>query len=116
MADVALRPLFVAVAALFLSASVAHSDSLDDQFLGLLSADGVNFGTPEHMIALGHERCNDNQLGHDQGGFSPWSGLVRSPYTTAMSALSAKLAREGLTAVQMDHFLRDAIHVYCPGQ
>jgi hypothetical protein len=116
MADVALRPLFVAVAALFLSASVAHSDSLDDQFLGLLSADGVNFGTPEHMIGLAHERCNDNQLGHDQGGFSPWSGLVRSPYTTAMSALSAKLAREGLTAVQMDHFLRDAIHVYCPGQ
>jgi hypothetical protein len=116
MADVALRPLFVAVAALFLSASVAHSDSLDDQFLGLLSTDGVNFGTPERMIGLAHERCNDNQLGHDQGGFSPWAGLVRSPFTTAMSALSTKLAREGLTAIQMDHFLRDAIQVYCPGQ
>ncbi len=116
MADVALCPLFVAVAALFLSATVAHADGLDDQFLGLLSADGVNFATPERMISLAHERCNDNQLGHGQGGFSPWSGLVRSPYTTAMSALSVKLAREGLTAVQMDHFLRDAIRVYCPGQ
>ncbi len=116
MADVALRPLFVAVAALMLSVAVAHSDPLDDQFLGLLSTDGVNFATPERMIGLGHERCNDNQLGHDQGGFSPWSGLVRSPYTTAVSALSTKLAREGLTAVQMDHFMRDAIHTYCPGR
>jgi hypothetical protein len=116
MADVVLRPIFVAVAALFLSASVAHSDGLDDQFLGLLSTDGVNFATPERMISLAHERCNDNQLGHDQGGFSLWAGRVRSPFTTAMSALSTKLAREGLTAVQVDYFLRDAIRVYCPGQ
>ncbi len=114
MADVAIRPLLIAVAALFLSASVAHADGPDEQFLGLVANDGVNFGTPERMISLAHERCNDNQLGHDQGGFSLWAGLVRSPYTTAMSALSVKLAREGLTADQMDHFLRDAIRVYCP--
>jgi Protein of unknown function (DUF732) len=93
MADVALRPLLVAVAALFLSASVAHSDSLDDQFLGSLSADGVNFSTPEHMIARGHERCHDNQLGHDRAGLV--RGLALSEARTPPPCLRSAPNRRG---------------------
>jgi hypothetical protein len=108
------HPILVAVAAVLLSASTAHADSQDDQFLGLLARDGVNFDTPERMINTAHERCNANQLGNDSGGFSPWSGRVRSPYTTAISALTMKLASKGLGGNQVDHFLRDAVSVYCP--
>jgi hypothetical protein len=108
------RPLLAAVVAVSLSTSIAHADGLDDQFLGLLARDGVNFDTPERMIGIAHERCNVNQLGHDSGGMSPWSGRVRSPFTTAMSALTMKLAAKGLGGNQVDHFLRDAVTVYCP--
>jgi uncharacterized protein DUF732 len=108
------HPILVAVAAVLLSTSTAHADSQDDQFLGLLARDGVNFDTPERMIGLAHERCNINQLGNDSGGFSLWAGRVRSPYTTAMSALTMKLAAKGLAGNQVDHFLRDAVSVYCP--
>jgi len=109
------RLLFAAVAAVSLFTSTAHADSQDDQFLGLLARDGVNFDTPERMIGTAHERCNINQLGHDSGGFSLWAGRVRSPYTTAMSALTMKLAAKGLGGNQVDHFLRDAVTAYCPG-
>jgi Protein of unknown function (DUF732) len=108
------RLLFAAVAAVSLSTSTAHADSQDDQFLGLLARDGVNFDTPQGMIATAHERCNANQLGNDSGGFSPWSGRVRSPYTTAISALTVRLASKGLEGNQVDHFMRDAVSVYCP--
>jgi hypothetical protein len=66
------------------------------------------------MISTAHERCNANQLGNDSGGFTPWSGRVRSPYTTAISALTVKLASKGLAGNQVDHFMRDAVSVYCP--
>jgi hypothetical protein len=110
-----LRLLSAAIVASLMTTSVAHADSQDDQFLGLLARDGVNFDTPERMISTAHERCNANQLGHDSGGGMP-RFYVRSPFSTAMSALTSKLAAKGLRADQVDHFLRDAVSVYCPDQ
>jgi hypothetical protein len=51
------RPVFAAAAAVQVGAAVAHADSADDQFLGLLSNDGLSVGPPDQMIAIAHQRC-----------------------------------------------------------
>jgi uncharacterized protein DUF732 len=105
--------LLTAVAAALLATPTAHADGPDDQFLGLLSRDGVTVNNPQQLIGIAHQRCSDNMLGHDRG-WMPQLGIVQSPYATAMNALGSRLARLGLTAPQVDHFMQDAVTVYCP--
>jgi hypothetical protein len=108
------RPVFVAVAAALLAAAVAHADPQDDQFLGLLSRDGINAGPPDQLIALAHERCDNDSLPRS-GAFTFHFGAMPSPFSTAQLQLAAKLEGQGLTGPQVRPFLLDAISVYCPG-
>jgi hypothetical protein len=108
-----LLPAFAA-AAVLMTGAVAHADAQDDQFLGLLSRDGITAGPPEQLIALAHERCDDDSLSRSQ----PWTfhfGAMPSPFSTAMLQMAAKLEGQGLTGPQVRPFLLDAISVYCPG-
>ena len=97
-----------------MTGAVAHADAQDDQFLGLLSKDGITAGPPEQLIALAHERCADDSLSRSQ----PWAfhfGAMPSPFSTAMLQIASKLEGQGLTGPQVRPFLLDAISVYCPG-
>jgi hypothetical protein len=109
-------PLFsaFAVTAVLMTGVVAHADSQDDQFLGLLSRDGITAGPPEQLIALAHERCDDDGLSRS-ALFTFHFGAQPSPFSTAMLQLAAKLEGQGLTGPQVRPFLLDAISVYCPG-
>jgi hypothetical protein len=106
-------PAFAA-AAVLMTAAVAHADAQDDQFLASLSRDGITAGPPEQLIALAHERCDDDSLSRSQ----VWTlhfGAMPSPFSTAMLQMAAKLEGQGLTGPQVRPFLLDAISVYCPG-
>ncbi len=107
------RPVFAAAAAVLVAAAIAHADSPDDQFLGLLSKDGLNVGPPDKMIAIAHERCDDDSLSH-YSFFNPRFGGHPSPFSVAMSNLYAELQSQGLTTAQVGQFMQDAITVYCP--
>jgi hypothetical protein len=108
------RPVFAAAAAVLVAGAVAHASGPDDQFLGLLSKDGLNVGPPDQMIAIAHERCDDDGLSRS-GLFLPHFGMVQpSPFMTAMTKINAELQSQGLTATQVGQFMRDAITVYCP--
>jgi hypothetical protein len=105
-------PAFAA-AAVLMTGAVAHADAQDDQFLGLLSRDGITAGPPDQLIALAHERCDNDRLSRSQ----PWTfhfGAMPSPFSTAQLQLAAKLEGQGLTGPQVRPFLLDAISVYCP--
>ena len=108
-------PVFAAAAAVLVAAAVAHADSPDDQFLGLLSKDGLNVGPPDQIIAIAHERCADGGLSH-YGSFNLRFGGHPSQFDVAMSNLYGELQSQGLTTAQVDQFMRDAITVYCPDQ
>lgn len=111
----ACRLLIVAFTALVFAAQPsARADPTDDQFLGLLSRDGVNVSNPAPLIGIAHQRCNDNVLGHDRG-LMPRFGLVPSPYSTAIRGLESRLVGLGLTPFQVERFMDDAVTVYCPG-
>jgi len=106
-------PAFAAAAAVLMTAAVAHADAQDDQFLGLLSRDGITAGPPDQLIALAHERCDNDRLSRSQ----PWTfhfGAMPSPFSSAQLQLAAKLEGQGLTGPQVRPFLLDAISVYCP--
>ena len=106
-------PAFAAAAAL-MAGAVAHADAPHDEFLGLLSRDGITAGPPDQLIALAHERCDNDSLSRSQ----PWTfhfGAMPSPFSTAQLQLAAKLEGQGLTGPQVRPFLLDAISVYCPG-
>ena len=106
-------PAFAA-AAVLMTAAVAHADAQDDQFLGLLSRDGITAGPPDQLIALAHERCTDDSLSRSQ----QWTfhfGAMPSPFSTAMRQIASKLENQGLTGPQVRPFLLNAISVYCPG-
>jgi hypothetical protein len=108
-------PLLPALAAtaVLMTGAVAHADAPDDQFLALLSRDGITTGPPDQLIALAHERCDNDRLSRSQ----PWTfrwGAMPSPFSSAMLQLSAKLEGQGLTGPQVRPFLLDAISVYCP--
>ena len=105
-------PAFAATAVL-MTGVVAHADGPDDQFLGLLSRDGITAGPPEQLIALAHERCDDDRLPRS-GIFTFHFGAQPSPFSSAMLQLAAKLEGQGLTGPQVRPFLLDAISVYCP--
>jgi hypothetical protein len=106
-------PAFAA-AAVLMTGAVAHADAQDDQFLGLLSRDGITAGPPDQLIALAHERCDNDSLSRSQS----WTlhfGAMPSPFSTAMLQMASKLENQGLTGPQVRPFLLDAISVYCPG-
>jgi hypothetical protein len=104
----------VAATAVLMTGAVAHADGPDDQFLRLLSKDGITAGPPEQLIALAHERCDDDSLSRSQI-FTLHFGAQPSPFSTAMLQLAAKLENQGVAGPQVRPFLLDAISVYCPG-
>ncbi len=110
----AFRPVFVAAAAVLVAGAVAHADTQDAQFLGLLSNDGMNVGPPDRLIAIAHERCDNDGLSRaDVYNFR--FGGHPSPFRVAMSKIAGELQSQGLTAAQVRPFMQDAITVYCPG-
>ena len=107
------RPVLAAVAAVLLAAAVAHADTPDAQFLGLLSNDGMNVGPSDRLIAIAHERCADDGLSRDTE--RNWIfGAHPSPYAQAIWKINAELQSQGLAAGQVGPFERDAMTVYCP--
>ncbi len=106
-----LAAVAVAVA---MTAAVAHAGPQDDQFLGLLAKDGIAGGPPDQLIALAHERCEDDNLSRDQIPTFRF-GPMPSPFATALRQLAAKLVGQGVPDPQVRPFLLDAISVYCPG-
>jgi hypothetical protein len=107
------RPVFAAATVVLMTGGVAHADAPDDQFLRLLSKDGITAGPPEQLVALAHERCDDDNLPRS-GVFTLHFGAMPSPFSTAMLQLAAKLQNQGLAGPQVRPFLLDAISVYCP--
>lgn len=109
-----LRPAFAAATAVLVAAAVAHADTQDDQFLALLSNDGLNVGPPDRMIAIAHERCDKEGLSRSEWYNFRFGGQP-SPWRVAMSKIAAELQSLGLAANQVRPFMQDAINVYCPG-
>jgi Protein of unknown function (DUF732) len=107
------RPVVAAAAAVLLAAAVAHADTTDDQFLGMLSNDGLNAGPPDQVIAIAHQRCDANSLSRT-GWFNFRFGGQSSQFNVAISKISVKLQSQGLTPDQAVQFMRDAVAVYCP--
>jgi hypothetical protein len=102
-----------AASVVLVTGAVAHADAQDDQFLGLLSRDGITAGPPDQLIALAHERCDNDHLSRS-GIFTFHFGAMPSPFSSAQLQLAAKLEGQGLTGPQVRPFLLDAISVYCP--
>ena len=102
-----------AVAAALMTGAVAHADAQDDQFLGLLSRDGITAGPPDQLIALAHERCDNDRLSRS-GIFTFHFGAMPSPFSSAQLQLAADLESQGVPGPQVRPFLLDAISVYCP--
>lgn len=101
-------------AVVLLAGVVAHADPQDDEFLKLLARDGITAGPPDQLIALAHERCDNENLSRSNI-FTLRLGAWPSPFSTAQLQLSAKLESQGLSGPQVRPFLLDAISVYCPG-
>jgi hypothetical protein len=109
------RPVFAAAAAagVLVAAAAAHADTPDAQFLGVLSNDGITVGAPDRLIAIAHERCDDQGLSRDTE--RNWIfGAHPSPYVQAMWQINNELQAQGLTETQVPQFVHDAISVYCP--
>jgi hypothetical protein len=107
------RSVLPAAAAVLVAAAVAHAGSPDDEFLGLLARDGLNVGPPDQMIAIAHERCDDDVLSRS-GPYIPPFGRGPSPFMVAVTRTYSELESQGLTVAQVGQFMRDAITVYCP--
>jgi len=107
------RPVVAAAAAALLAAAIGHADTTDDQFLGLVSNDGLTAGPPDQMIAIAHQRCDANGLSHS-GWYNFRFGGKPSQFNIAISNISVKLQSQGLTPDQAVQFMRDAVAVYCP--
>ena len=106
--------VLAAAVAVMLAAGIAHADGQDDQFLAMLSKDGV-VGPPDQMIAIAHERCDAANLPRS-GGYNFRFGALPSPYIGAIGNIYTELESQGLTSAQAAQFIRDAIAVYCPDQ
>jgi hypothetical protein len=102
-----------AAAAVLLAAGIAHADTADDQFLGLLANDGLNVGPPDQMIAMAHKRCDANGLARTNWFTLRFLGRP-SPFVVAISNINNNLQSQGLTDDQVVQFMRDAVAVYCP--
>ena len=108
------RFVLAAAAAVMLAAGIAHADGQDDQFLGMLSKDGIG-GPPDQMIAIAHERCDDANLPRS-GNYNFRWGAMPSPYIGAIGNIYTELESTGMNSAQAAQFIRDAITVYCPDQ
>lgn len=104
------RPVFAAGAALLVASAVAQADSPDEQFLGMLSNDGLSVGPPDESIAIAHERCKDEGLPRSDS-YSILNGGHPSPWRVAMSKIAGRLQGMGLTDQQTRQFMQDAINV-----
>jgi len=107
------RAVLAAAAAVMVAAAIAHADGPDDQFLAMLSKDGV-VGPPD-QIAIAHERCDDANLPRS-GVYNFRFGAQPSPYIGAIGNIYNELESLGMTSAQAAQFIRDAITVYCPDQ
>ena len=108
------RFVLAAAAAVMLAAGIAHADGPDDQFLALLSKDGLG-GPRDQMIAIAHERCDDANLSRTGPYF--WRfGAQPSPYIGAIGNIYTELESTGMNSAYAAQFIRDAITVYCPDQ
>jgi Protein of unknown function (DUF732) len=107
------RSVAAAAAGVLLAAAIGHADTTDDQFLGLVSNDGLTAGQPDQMIAVAHQRCDANGLSR-AGWYNFRFGGQPSQYNVAISKISLKLQSQGLTPDQAIQFMRDAVAVYCP--
>ena len=107
------RPVVAAAAAVLVATGIAHADTADDQFLGLLSNHGLNVGPPEQMIAVAHKRCDANDLSRADWFTMRYLGRP-SPFVVAVSRINVQLQSQGLTPDQVVQFMRDAVTVYCP--
>ena len=106
--------VLAAAAAVMLAAGIAHADGQDDQFLAMLSKDGV-VGPPDQMIAIAHERCDAANLPRS-GGYNFRWGALPSPYIGAIGNIYTELESTGMNSAYAAQFIRDAITVYCPDQ
>jgi hypothetical protein len=110
-----LGSVLAAAAAVMLAAGIAHANGPDDQFLAMLSKDGVAVGPPDQMIAIAHERCDDANL--PRSGVFNWRfGGQPSPYIGAIGGIYTELEATGMNSAQAAQFIRDAITAYCPDQ
>jgi len=107
--------VLAAAAAVMLAAGIAHAGGPDDQFLAMLSKDGVFGGPPDQLIAIAHERCNDANLPRS-GPYNWRFGAQPSPYIGAIGNIYTELEATGMNSAQAAQFIRDAITVYCPDQ
>lgn len=98
-----------------LAAGIAHAGGPDDQFLAMLSKDGVVGGPPDQLIAIAHERCDDANLPRS-GVFNFRFGALPSPYIGAIGNIYTELESTGMNSAYAAQFIRDAITVYCPDQ
>jgi Protein of unknown function (DUF732) len=108
------RFVLAAAVAVMLAAGIAHADGQDDQFLAMLSKDGV-VGPPDQMIAIAHERCDAANLPRS-GGYNFRWGALPSPYIGAIGNIYTELESTGMNSAYAAQFIRDAITVYCPDQ
>ena len=106
--------VLAAAVAVMLAAGIAHADGQDDQFLGMLSKDGIG-GPPDQMIAIAHERCDAANLPRS-GGYNFRWGALPSPYIGAIGNIYTELESTGMNSAYAAQFIRDAITVYCPDQ
>jgi uncharacterized protein DUF732 len=106
--------VLAAAAAVMLAAGIAHAGGPDDQFLAMLSKDGIA-GAPDQMIAIAHERCEDANVPRS-GGWNWRFGAGPSPYIGAIGNIYTELEATGMNSAQAAQFIRDAITVYCPDQ
>jgi hypothetical protein len=106
--------VLAAAVAVMLAAGIAHADGQDDQFLAMLSKDGV-VGPPDQMIAIAHERCDAANLPRS-GGYNFRWGALPSPYIGAIGNIYTELESTGMNSAYAAQFIRDAITVYCPDQ
>jgi hypothetical protein len=113
MAVLPAYPIVAAAAAVLMAAGAAHAESVDDQFLRLVSSHGLNVGTPEQMIAIAHKRCDANNLSRADWFTMRFLGRP-SPFVVAVSTINFNLQSQGLTSDQAAQFMQDAVTVYCP--
>lgn len=96
-----MKTIFLATAGMLIALSaIAHADTQDDQFLAVLSADGIQ-GPPDQLVGDGHATCN---------AFDYPIGIgINGPTANALT-----LQAHGLSPAQIRPFMRDAVKPYCP--
>jgi hypothetical protein len=86
---------FIAFAAAVVASPVAQADAQDDQFMQLISAQGIP-GDPAALVSVARDYC-----------VTPSGGL-------GTVALSGRMAAQGLSMQQMMQVFGNAEKVYCP--